>query len=190
MVIYFEGVSCAGKTSLIGALKKVYPKSVSLSELPDDYNKHKKLDDFCRYNDERKCQEAKRLSKKHSLVMVDRGYASTLVYNFIQFQKRLSDEYLKSIDWLINKIAVKELLRPDLYVFIKIDKITAINRAKQLNRFSKAIAWYTDPDLGNEFYESFFKIIEPSVPVLKLDGTKSTRSQVKTFKTFMKDNEK
>lgn len=192
MIIYVEGISCAGKTSFIDCAKMTFTKSISISELPDDYKKHKNLDDFCRYNDERKCKVARKLERKNEMVFVDRGYASTLVYNYIQYKQGASDEYLKSIKWYCDGISNSKLLKPDVYVFIELDGKTAIKRAKVLNRFNTDIAWYTDPEIGNEFYESFFKMLEPEVPLLIIDGKTPLNAKVKQLKRFLskqKNNE-
>lgn len=189
MVIYFEGISCAGKSTIIEALKAKLEGSVSISELPDDYKKHKNLDDFCRYNDERKSQTALKMAKTNKTVLVDRGYASTMVYNYIQYQQGLSSEYLKSLNWYIKNID-KKLQKPDLYVYIKIKDKTAIKRAKKLNRFSKTIAWYNNPQIGSGFYESFFKMFEPDVPLIEIDGDLPLDVGVRAVLKYLKNNEK
>ncbi len=189
MIIYFEGISCAGKSTIIDALKSKLPAAVSISELPDDYKKHKNLDDFCRYNDERKSRTAKKLSKETPVVLVDRGYASTMVYNFIQYQLGLSSEYIKTLKWYVENIG-RKLLKPDLYVYIKIKDKTAIKRAKSLNRFSKTIAWYNNPKIGSEFYESFFKMFEPEVPLIVIDGDLPLTIGVKEVLQYLKKHGK
>jgi thymidylate kinase len=187
MILYIEGISCAGKTSFIDRAKERFKSAVSISELPDDYKKHSNLDDFCRYNDERKCRVARKLEKENGIVLVDRGYASTLAYSYIQFKQNTSLEYLKSIRWYCNGISNNKLLRPDMYVFIEVDGETAIERAKRLNRFNTNIAWYTNPEIGNEFYHSFFRILEPEVPLLVIDGKTPQSKKVSQLKEFISE---
>lgn len=181
MIIYFEGISCAGKSHLIENLKKDSKVPLyNVEELPMEYSKITNIDDFCRENDERKSETALAQSKDH-LVFVDRGYASTLAYSYIQYANKSSDEYIKSLAWYKKQISNDKLRKPDLYVYIKLDPETAIERAKKLNRFSTSIAWYTNPGLGNEFYDYFFKFVEPEVPLLVLDGNLSVEDKAKLF---------
>lgn len=169
MIVYFEGVSCSGKTSLLEAVRKIRQDVVVISELPADFQNQKDLDNFCRHNDERKCQAVK-LAGKDKIVLVDRGYASTLAYNFIQYKLITSDEYLTTLRWYLEGILTKKLVKPDLYIFLSIDKNTALKRARLLNKLDTGIAWYSDPELGNSFYRFFFSILEPEVPLVEIDG--------------------
>jgi len=189
MKIYFEGVSCSGKSTLIKTIEQSRRGIISISELPDDYKKHEDLDNFCRYNDERKCLIANEKSKM-SIVLVDRGYASTLAYNYIQLKLSLSQEYFKTLDWYLEGIKNGKLLKPDFYVLLSVDKKTAINRAKKLNRFCKTIAWYNNPLIGNNFYKYFFSLLEPDIPLLSLDGKIPVEKLLKEFWRFIDEHKK
>lgn len=186
MIIYFEGVSCAGKSTLINEISNRIANSVVIPELPNNFAKHKNLDDFCRVNDERKCVESSLYSSR-SIVLQDRGYASTLAYNYIQYKLGISTEYIKTLRWYFAGLLNKKLIKPDLYIFINVDKKTVLNRAKLVSRFKQTIAWYSDPDLGNKFYRYFFNMCEPDVPVVEIDGSKSLKEKaVDTLKGIFK----
>lgn len=177
MIIYFEGLSCAGKTTLINYLKSNSDNKVSvIDELPIDYSKIKDVDNFCRKNDEIKSKNAHRKSR-HSIVLVDRGYASTLAYNYIQHQIGVSNEYLKSLKWYFDRILNNRLVKPDMYVYIDIETKDVEKRAKKLNKFNENIAWYSKPEIGRKFYYMFFKYFEPEIPLLRLNANMATKTQ-------------
>ena len=180
-MVFFEGVSCAGKTFLIEAIKNSNPKKIFVvPELPVEYGKIKNVNEFCRNNDERKCKVAGEQSKK-GVVLVDRGYLSTLAYNYIQYKLGISQEYQKTISWYIKKTACEKLVKPDLYVFININRSLAIKRAKKLNRFNKSIAWYRDPTIANTYYKNFFDMFEQQVPLLEFNGEENLETMVNIF---------
>ena len=133
---------------------------------------------FCRTNDERKCQDSVKFQKKYDYVLVDRGYASTLIYNYIQFQSKTPNEYLTTINWYMNGITNGKLIKPDLYIYLKLDPKSSIARAKLLKRHSTKYAWFTHPNLGIKAYDFFFKFLEPDVPRIIVNGNISTEEQV------------
>lgn len=186
MIIFFEGLSCCGKTTLIKKLQEVFAESIAIPELPVNFYERADLDDFCRRNDERKCLEARKYAN-NQLVFVDRGYASTLTYNFIQFQLGISQEYIDTLEWYMKGKINRVLLPPDCYVYLYVDKDLILERSKKLNRFAKNIAWYTDPEIGSRFYEGFFEIFEPDIPLLKIDGSLTLEIQVKQFINFINE---
>lgn len=181
MIVYFEGLSCAGKTTLIDYINSNTDNKVQvIKELPVDYSKIKDIDNFCRKNDEIKSKEAFIRSKKNT-VLVDRGYASTLAYNYIQYKTGISKEYLKSLKWYFNCILANKLIKPDLYVYIDIETKEVKKRAMRLNKFNNNIAWYTKPLIATKFYDMFFKYFEPEIPILKLKASIPTKVQAQKF---------
>ncbi|MFA6007384.1 MAG: hypothetical protein WC784_01920 [Candidatus Shapirobacteria bacterium] len=179
MIIYFEGLACVGKTTLVNYLEKHITSAITISELPKNYLELGKITDaLCRRNDERKCTEAKESNKKYDFTLVDRGYASTLVYNFIEYASKVSNEYLTTLSWYMSGILTHRLVKPDLYIYITLDAKTAIKRAKQLNRLSTKYAWFNYPQIGLTAYDFFFKFLEPEVPRLVIDGNLTLKQQV------------
>lgn len=180
MIIYFEGLACVGKTTLVNYLKKHITNTIAIPELPKNYLKLEKITTaFCRSNDERKCKEAKESNKKYDFTLVDRGYASTLVYNFIEYaSKKTSNEYLSTLNWYMSGILTHRLIKPDLYIYITLDAKTAIKRAKQSNRLSTKYAWFNYPQIGLTAYDFFFKFLEPEIPRLVIDGNLALKEQV------------
>lgn len=184
MIIYIEGISCAGKSTLIKAITDSHSDIKKINEWPDVVDNSITIDEFCRLNDEQKNSTAQKFDKK-GVVLVDRSYASTLAYNFIQFVHDKSQEYLKSISWFLKSKSEGKLISPDLYVLISVDKKTSIKRAKELGRYNQNIAWYIDPELGTQYYRDFFKLMEPGVPVLELNGTEPIEKNISTFWEFV-----
>lgn len=184
MIIYFEGLSCSGKTTLINKLHESFSESVIIPELPTDFYSHADLDDFCRHNDERKCSDAQK-NRHKNLVFVDRAYPSTLAYNFIQYKLGISNEYFNTLMWYMDRRLRNIIFPPDLYVYLYADERLIIKRAKNLNRFAKTIAWYSDPEIGCQFYEHFFKLLEPNIPLLEINGSSPIENQIKLFTDFV-----
>lgn len=182
MIIYFEGLSCSGKTSLINYLTKEFNNCISVPELPQDYYGQKKIStDFCRDNDQRKCVDALEADNEERLVLVDRSYVSTIVYEFIQFGSDCKNQYKDTLRWYFKNILNKKLIKPHVYVYLSIDKETALERSKALNRFTTKFAWYINPQLGIDFYRAFFNFFEPEIPVIVIDGFQDERAQMKVF---------
>lgn len=171
MIIYFEGLACAGKTTLVNYLAEHMVDVASVPELPKNYLELGKItNDFCRSNDERKCTEAIRLNKSHSYVLVDRCYASTLVYNYIQHHAGIPNEYVTTLNWFKSGTVTDKLVKPDLYIYLSLDSETSLKRAKTLNRMSTKYAWFIDPQTGINAYDFFFRFLEPDVPFLKISA--------------------
>lgn len=182
MIIYFEGLSCAGKSTLINYLQESSEFVLAIPELPLKLLNHKKITtSFCRLNDQRKCLKAKESDQENRLTLVDRGYLSTIVYSYIQYQNKEDNEYLENLTWYMKNIHNGKLKKPHVYVYIYIDKETALQRSKQLNRFTKKFAWYIDPQSAIDCYSYFFKYIEPDVPLILIDGTQDIVTQSKAF---------
>lgn len=184
MIIYVEGISCAGKSTFIKAITDSGNNINKINEWPDIVDNSISIDEFCRRNDEQKNKTAQELGK-NEIVLVDRSYASTLAYNFIQFEHRKSQEYLKSLSWFLKSKTKGSLVSPDLYIIISVDGKTSIKRAKELERYNKNIAWYINPELGSWYYRHFIKLFEPNIPVLELDGTKPLQENIDAFWKFV-----
>lgn len=181
MIVFFEGVACAGKTSLIKRIRETSKKELfCIEELPNGYEISVDKNKFCMDNDENKCQSALK-NTKNKIVLVDRGYLSTIVYNYIEYKFDISEEYFNTISWYFESIANRKLVKPDLYVYINLDKKTAIHRAKKLGRFAKGIAWFYGPKTANIYYKNFFKYFEPEIPILELSGNHQIDEMVKAF---------
>jgi len=190
MIIYVEGLSCAGKSHLIKKILEDFPNSISIDELPSNYSQQEcDFNAYCRTNDEAKAAKAKSLEKNYEFVLVDRGHASTLAYNFIQLAMGDPTQYLKSLAWYRDSIVLKKLHTPDLYVYVTCDSNIIMKRAVETGRFNPSIAWYQNLNAGSKFYEDFFRFVEPEVPLVKIDGIMDTESEMKRLNNFLRQKE-
>lgn len=187
MIIYVEGLACAGKTTLMKYLKKYSYLNNNIKiipELPSLYYKKKdRLDGICRNNDEKKCKAAEELSKKGFIVLVDRSYISTLAYNYIQFRIHKSSEYPRSLRWYFNGINSSILVKPKAYIYVSVPireikkRFELLNKLNE-NKYNLSKAWFISPRLGEKFYKSFFDLIEPDIPVIQINGLENLHTQM------------
>jgi thymidylate kinase len=182
MVIYFEGLSGVGKTTLINNYK-----SDNDLIIPEFIDKPKDIysDKLCMLNDESKSKIAYNNNSK--LVLVDRSYISTLVYSLTRevLDKNYSSHPL--ILWLINNLNIK-LHKPDLFIMVDAPNEVCIERATKEGRVDSRNFWYSDLDLSRSIYNQLFKVFMPDVKVFKLDGTKPQASNLQTLSEIIDEN--
>lgn len=170
MVIHFEGLSGAGKTTILSFLEK---KGYSI--VPEFVLKHhNEINlEICKKNDITKCIIAKKLTKNSDFVLVDRGYMSTLVYETTKEQV-LGDKYQSNIkSWYCENINLT-LIKPDLYLYIDVSINKMKERIEKRNTvFIKEDYWLLHPNLIHENYMDFFKTVEPDIPVEKISNEKN-----------------
>lgn len=184
MRIYIEGLACAGKTTFIEYLQDKMPDTVCwIPELPADLKEIN--NEICRKNDIAKLQTALELEKDKEIVIVDRSYVSTLAYNFILYQLKQENEYVKTFSWYKENSFSGRLHQPDLFVYIVIDEKASIDRARTSGKFSEEFAWFLGPEYGSEYFNMFFKYIEPDVPILVLDGKNTFQENQKILLDFL-----
>lgn len=168
MIIYIEGLSGVGKSTLIQEFKRedVFKVPEYISKPENIYN-----DLTCMKNDESKIDLA--LKNSNKVVLVDRGYLSTLVYGMVRYELTGRKERVDHIfEWIIKEMD-KKLKRPDMYIWIDTPNDICLERAKKVNEIPENDYWYKDLDLNRYWYIRFFETIERDVPLHKLDGTKS-----------------
>ena len=164
MVIALEGLSCAGKTTLLNNLCKINNNIRFVPEFVLEVPK--KIDtEFCMENDVAKSQEAVRLSSK-GVVIQDRSFISTIVYSSTQdtaLHNRVKDYYQSSL-----KEGTLQL--PDLIIYLSVRPEEAIARAKKIGWYSQKYAWYTHTVQLSEEYEKQLKHHESLVKVIRVDA--------------------
>ncbi|MBN1618651.1 hypothetical protein JW887_04925 [Candidatus Dojkabacteria bacterium] len=181
MRIYIEGVACAGKTEFIDKLSHLLKSCSVIHELPTDIRDKDINTAFCRKNDEAKCAQALAQEACVDYVLVDRCYPSTLAYEYIQFSLGIKNEYVPTLHWYYKGIVSRKLSVPDLYVYMNIDEEVALRRAHEIGRYSTKYAWFKLPRAGNHFYQKFYDLMEPYVPMLNIDGAASFRTQYRSL---------
>ena len=88
MIIYFEGHSCAGKTSLIHYMAEKYgSKILIVEELPISLqNSEEDISVLCRHNDIDKVRLALLNDRYDLVVLVDRCYLSSICYHYTKWK--------------------------------------------------------------------------------------------------------
>ena len=169
--VVFEGLPGCGKTSLVNLLA---PKlnATKIPEILDQGElwrgaRETEDQDFFWLNDVSKMRLAK---SSMGIALVDRGYASTLAYNYARTAIDNTDVYRKILDKYYKDI-VKSNLTADLYVYIDIPVEHAF--ARKDREIERGNPW-KDPAYLKEisaFYEMFFAEIEGNTPIARYSYT-------------------
>lgn len=185
MIIYFEGLCGVGKTTLIEEYAKsredvkIIPQFI---EEPDNL-----FDDcVCMLNDELKSKLA--IDNRNKVVLMDRGYLSTLIYGLIRYQLTKQQMRFDHItEWLFNNLNSK-LVRPDVYIWVDTPNKVCMNRVYKDNRMLQESYWYKDLDSVRLWYKKLFKTLESGVPLYKLNGEHKISSNIKLLDKIIHEN--
>lgn len=183
MIIYFEGLSGAGKSTIIDSIQLE-----NLVKIPEFINKPTNIfsDKVCMLNDEAKSREAKK--NKNQLVFVDRGYLSTLVYGMIRYDEtKGKDRYDHILSWLINNKGGK-LVEPDMYIWIDTKDVICMERAVSKARVLPENYWYKNLPKTRFYYQYLFQTIEHKIPLYKLNGSDSVSNNIFKIKQIIYEN--
>lgn len=183
MIIFFEGLSGAGKTTLIKEFK-----ADNVIKIPEFINEPDELfDDYaCMKNDIAKSELAKK--NRSEIVLVDRGYLSTLVYGLVRYKVTNGQERFDHIvDWLLKNLNSK-LIRPDIYIWVDASNRVCLNRADSNKRILPQNFWYRDLDEARLCYRRLFNIIENDVPVYNFDGEDNLIININKLQKIINEN--
>jgi len=162
MIIVFEGLSCAGKSTILSSLLQKYPENYRvIPEFIIDTTLGVTTE-VCMANDIAKTTLAKLIDRKDLLVLVDRSHISTLAYMYGENEERFAE--------LQAWYAGKDLSLPNKYVYLRITPELAIDRAKKIGRYTSKYSWYTHTEKIFKKYEEIIKEIAVKVPVLTIDA--------------------
>jgi len=183
MIVYFEGICGVGKTTLI----EKYPDKRT-KKIPQFINCPGDLinDTVCMKNDELKSQLA--FKNRDKIVLVDRGYLSTLIYGLVRYQvtsHRERFDYL--MEWLFLNLGSK-LIRPDIYVWIDASNEVCMRRVEADNRFLPNSYWYKDVDQARFWYRVLFNTLEKGIPLYELDGENSLEANINKLTKIINEN--
>lgn len=180
MIITFEGLSCAGKTALSNALYREYPNQYEV--IPEFiYPTPKKVTtDFCRVNDVGKMKLAHELSSDSKIVIMDRGWLSTVVYEYADTGGGAE----KLIDWYVPKSSSKNMFMTDCYVYLRLSAEDAIERAKSVGRFNTRYAWYFAPSRATAKYDELFQDPELKALSITVDAMRPFDQLVELIHTY------
>lgn len=148
MIIAFEGLPCACKSSLSRKLATDLQDAYVIPEFVLDTS-YGISDEFCEINDIAKLHLADYLSKQGKTVFLDRSPLSTLLY------ARLKSE--KDYEKVATRYAKNDLQRlcdlPDLIIYLRISPATSITRAKSIGRYNVKFAWFAHTAKAYDYYE-------------------------------------
>jgi thymidylate kinase len=171
VIVYFEGLRCSGKTTLIEA----YNRSgvVRIMRLLPKVDRRLQETDFMK-QDEQKCALASREAVDR-LVLVDRCYLSTLLYNTVRQEDTPSFSAWPVYEWLIDHLGTT-LKRPDMYVFIDTPIEICRTRAESSRRTIRDDLWLKYPQRMQELYWRLFEVFEHGTPIHVMDGRQDISS--------------
>lgn len=184
MIIYFEGLSGVGKSSLIDQ----YPQAANIIKIPQFLEEPDNIfnDGACMLNDERKAALAK--ANRCKTVLVDRGYLSTLVYGIARAHATGGKEsYAAILEWVLENMDGK-LVRPDIYVFVDTDNQTCFDRALADNRVLPESYWYKDLDDLRFWYKKLFTTLEKDIPVYHINGNAPMSENINILTRIIDEN--
>lgn len=183
MIIYFEGLCGVGKSTLINNYsKKNTHKIPQFIKNPDEL-----FDDYaCMQNDELKSKQAK--ENKDKVVLVDRGYLSTLVYGLVRYKVSNKVERFDHIaEWLLSNLD-STLVRPDIYIWIDAPNEVCMKRVIADSRLLPDSYWYKDIDAARFWYRKLFNTLEKEVPLYMLDGKLSITENINKLSEIIDEN--
>ncbi|MBU4502363.1 MAG: deoxynucleoside kinase [Nanoarchaeota archaeon] len=177
--VVFEGLPGCGKTSLINLLAS----ELNVTKIPEILDQGKlwgeaketENQDFFWLNDVSKMRLAKNSTE---VALVDRGYASTLAYNYARTAIDKTNDYQRMLDKYYEDI-VENNLTADLYIYVDTPIESAFVRKDR--KVEKGNPWRDPTYLKGiiTFYEMFFTEMERCTPTIRLGRTLSLEQLVK-----------
>lgn len=193
MIIYFDGLACSGKTTLINNINQCSKSCFIVPEFTKEIVDYSGINtEYCRYNDEEKIQKAFQQVSHYRQILVDRCYISTLAYEYIKYRTQKANEFLETVRWYKEGSLNDKLKKPNLFVYIQIDAETSMKRAVERGTGVDTFAWFTSPQYATAYFQAFYNYIEPDVPLIVLNGGDTPEELLKAFykqyQKFLLDN--
>ena len=188
MFITVEGIDGSGKTTLIKALRVVYPDFYYTKEPTDEFQftDLKKLNspensfyNFFLFTYDR-LNHQKDL-KKNKKIICDRYLASSIAYEGPMIEKLLGSRK-ETVQWMVD--VSKMMLVPDVIIYLEVDIDTAMSRietsrknlnfnGKQLSMLEEKNGLYGIKEYYDYFLDNISVFIEKSVDIRRIDASKS-----------------
>jgi thymidylate kinase len=122
--------------------------------------------------------EAIRLRDEGKTVIEDRNYASSLAFGFANFVASSNPSFFMHFpSYVVNK-AMGTLVRPDAYIFFETPVSESVKRQGSREELTEELRTRNIKVLEDceKFYRVFFAILEPDVPLYKVDATQPMES--------------
>lgn len=140
MIVAFEGLPCAYKTATVDRLQVDLPDAQKIGEFI--LNKNIAVSpETCIVNDIAKSGLSRLFEKDFDVVLMDRSFLSTIVYEATASEERgeaIIDRYRQLID-------LRVLANPDHIIYFDISPLTCIKRAVEIGRFNPNYVWFEKP---------------------------------------------
>ena len=188
MFITVEGIDGSGKTTLIKALRVVFPDFYYTKEPTDEFQftDLKKLNspensfyNFFLFTYDRLIHQKD--LKKNKKIICDRYLASSIAYEGPMIEKLLGSRK-ETVQWMVD--VSKMMLVPDVIIYLEVDIDTAMSRietsrknlnfnGKQLSMLEEKNGLYGIKEYYDYFLDNISEFIEKSVDIRRIDASKS-----------------
>jgi dTMP kinase len=188
MFITVEGIDGSGKTTLIKALRPIFPDFYYTKEPTDEFQftDLKKLNspensfyNFFLFTYDRLIHQKD--LKKNKKIICDRYLASSIAYEGPMIEKLLGSRK-ETVQWMVD--VSKMMLVPDVIIYLEVDIDTAMSRietsrknlnfnGKQLSMLEEKNGLYGIKEYYDYFLDNISVFIEKSVDIRRIDASKS-----------------
>lgn len=177
-----EGHTCSGKSTTLKLLEQKQHGVMTLETVVKRWPaEFQPSIDFFLKQDEDKYQRAKQ--SQADIVLIDRGYLSTLVYYTVFENGRCKESVLR---WIQEGYETGRLWRPDYYLHFDLEISKISERALRGGRVIDANnVWYHQPQAVNSAYIHYFASLECDVPIFRIDTNQSPEAIAQEVWTFL-----
>ena len=175
-LIVFEGLPGSGKTSVLKAVEsQLFGRIAIIPELLTPIDPLTGNDFYAVLaNDENKYS---RFLSGTTHAVMDRGYPSTLNWDYVLLQEGEPNHYDEKMCWYLREIG-KKLIFPTAYFYFNVPIETSMARKRLPDR--RNLSW-SRPDsltIAVNYYLRFFSTVEPQVPVEFIDANAASEKVI------------
>ena len=187
LIVAFEGLPGCGKSSIIREVAKrlqgcvVQPEVSETAaqggfEVADRTSIGTESWFLTQYHTRGK--EAEGLRDEGKLVIQDRNYASGLAFGFANFVASENPGFFLHFPSYVMNKALGTLVKPDAYIYFEIPVPESVRRQDAREEMREELRTGSAQVLRHceRFYRAFFSILEPEVPLYRVDATRSKQS--------------
>lgn len=165
IVYVLEGLPGGGKTTIFNHFSKNRNFNVVEQIIHHNFY-HKAKENYYFYSDYLKYKKAEILSRK-KVVLMDRGYMSTLAYNYAYNKIFKSNNYIRAKKEIKKNSAIFSI--PCMLLYIAINTKTSLRRK---NRMNKQSIWRNEKFLSfmKDFYEKEMPKLNKNNKIINING--------------------